>query len=559
MHRCVKSWLLPALAVCLLVSGISIAVGAVEGPLPAVYVYEERGEIEVVTSLASYLFTVDDADLRSVYLYYETWGTAGGELLAQTTETRLIEVDPQALGRSAPILKEERPILRQLMALRFSFPLRSYIATRDFATDAAFPFAFEGQDAPFTLLRAERTGEKTAVVEFAGTVHGVEIIKRFILEDVPYYTIRAEILVDNPGDEPVELRMNAGEYTPGSDAPSLVYLFDGVRSEERRDPELYSSFDGLGLVSKGVVLFLAPDNGTAMAPFVAPTTDVSWRFGTTWEVAPGAQEEMRSFRLYGGRRRYLLMEEAGLAEVDDPGTAARLIVPIVRFLDMLYRATGNYGWAIILFTILTRVILYPLMRKQYHSMARMQKLQPKLRKIQERYRDDRQLQQQKLMELYKREGVNPFGGCLPMLVQLPLLILLWRAIFYSSEQMHLSSGFLWLTDLSVRDPYYILVILTTAIMIVQQRLMTPTTGDAGASGKLMGYIFPLFMAVFFASFPAGLWLYYFLTTALQVGQQAIVNWELARADGGVVSVEEPQEPEGEGDADERPEAGDDQG
>jgi YidC/Oxa1 family membrane protein insertase len=311
----------------------------------------------------------------------------------------------------------------------------------------------------------------------------------------------------------------------------------------------------VGLVSKGTVQFLATNDGAAMAPFVEPTTDVSWRFGMAWEVAPGASGEITSFRLYGGRRRNLLMDEAGLAEVDDPGTAARLIVPVVRFLDMLYRATGNYGWAIILFTILTRVVLYPLMRKQYHSMARMQRLQPKLRKIQERYRDDRQLQQQKLMELYKREGVNPLGGCLPMLVQLPLLVLLWRAIFYSSEQMHLSAGFLWITDLSVRDPYYILVILTTAIMIVQQRLMTPTTGDAGASSKLMGYVFPLFMAVFFASFPAGLWLYYFLTTALQVGQQAIVNWELARAGGGRLPVEALEE---EGDADDQPDAGDDQ-
>ena len=555
MYRLVKPWIVAFLGVSALLASVAWSAAAVDGPLPAIYVYEERGEVEVVTSLASYLFSEAEADLRSVYLYYETWGSAGGELI-QGMETSLIQVDPEKLERQEPILKEDRPILRRLLAMRLSFPLNSFIARREPVPGATFPFTFEGQDAPFTLVRAERNADGLAVVEFAGVVAGVDVVKRFLIEDVSYYSINVEIEVANPGETPVELRMNAGGYTPGGGAPSLVYLFDGVRSEERRDPELYSQFGGLGLVSKGTVMFLAPDDGTAITPFVAPATDVSWRFGATWEVSPGTQ--LQSFLLYGGRRRFLLMEEAGLEAVDDPGIAARLIVPVVRFLDLLFRATGNYGWAIILFTILTRVVLYPLMRKQYHSMARMQKLQPKLRKIQERYREDRQLQQQKLMELYKREGVNPFGGCLPMLVQLPLLVLLWRAIFYSSEQMHLSSGFLWLADLSVRDPYYILVILTTAIMIVQQRLMTPTTGDAGPSGKLMGYIFPLFMAVFFASFPAGLWLYYFLTTALQVGQQAIVNWELARAEVGTASDLTAELLE-EVDGDDEREAGDDQG
>ena len=124
-----------------------------------------------------------------------------------------------------------------------------------------------------------------------------------------------------------------------------------------------------------------------------------------------------------------------------------------------------------------------------------------------------------------------------MVIQLPILILLWKAILYSAEQIHLSPGFLWLSDLSLRDPYFILVILTTAVMILQSRLMTPMTASEGSgSQKYMGYIFPLFMAVFLYNFPAGLWLYYFLTTILQVGQQYFVNWELARAEGGPVTV-----------------------
>jgi len=537
MDQPTTRWGLVPLVLCFaLLLAAPVAMAASDG-LPAVYVYEERGEVEVITSLGAYLFSVEDAALRSAYLYYETWGAQGGELVPGTT-TQLVQVDAEALGGAAPILKQERPILRRLLSLRFSFPLLSYIAYREYAPGTTFPFSIEGQDEGFELLFAERDATGKAIVEFGGSVGGLDVVKRFIFEDVPYYAVGVEIEATNPGDAAVDLKLNTAGYTPGGSGPALVYLFDGVRSDVARERGAYARFEGIGLVDKRTVFFLGADASSELSPFVAPTTDVSARFGVSWQVAPGTQTV--NFTLYGGRRRFLLMEDAGIEAVDDPGTAARLIVPIVRFLELLHRTTGNYGWAIILFTLLTRVILYPLMRKQYHSMARMQKLQPKLRKIQERFREDRQLQQQKLMELYKREGVNPFGGCLPMFVQIPLLVLLWRAIFYSSEQMHLSSGFMWLADLSVRDPYYILVVLTTAVMLVQQRMMTPMTagGEGGGSSKLIGYVFPLFMAVFFASFPAGLWLYYFLTTVLQVGQQAIVNWELGRSEAGKLAVPE---------------------
>jgi len=116
-----------------------------------------------------------------------------------------------------------------------------------------------------------------------------------------------------------------------------------------------------------------------------------------------------------------------------------------------------------------------------------------------------------------------------MLLQFPLLILLWQAIIYSAEQIKLSPGFLWIRDLSGPDPFYILVILTTGLMLFQQwlsqrRMATPAAGGT----QLIGWLFPIIMAVMFLNWPAGLWLYWFFTTALQVGQQAIVEWELAR-------------------------------
>ena len=123
-----------------------------------------------------------------------------------------------------------------------------------------------------------------------------------------------------------------------------------------------------------------------------------------------------------------------------------------------------------------------------------------------------------------------------MLIQLPIIIVIWRALLYASEQIHLSPGFLWVPDLSMPDPYFILVIVTTLIMMLQQYFMSPMTSDAAGPQKYMGYFMPLMMGVLLWRFPSGLWLYYLLTTAAQVGQQAFVNWEMARASAGQVAL-----------------------
>jgi len=376
--------------------------------------------------------------------------------------------------------------------------------SRKYTANILYPFSVQaGEETTLGTYTShvDRLSPDEIVVEFRRETDDLIIIKRFVIYNDPYYTIDLTLTVDNR------------------------ILAEGS----------YASFDGLGLMDKATVFFLKADSAPGVNPFVDRILSGTRQFGVELSASQGTTSY--SFSLYGGRRRYLLMEHSGLGKLDDPGTAARMMIPVIQFLDILYRYTGNYGWAIILFTLITRVILFPLMRKQYHSMAKMQKMQPRMKKLQERFKDDRQLMQQKLMELYKKEGVNPMGGCLPMFVQLPILILLWRAILYSGEQIHLSPGFLWLSDLSLRDPYFILVILTTAVMILQQKLMTPmTTGETKGSQKYMGYLMPVMMAFFLYNFPAGMWLYYLLTTLLQVGQQYFVNWEMAKADGGMVPI-----------------------
>ena len=453
-------------------------------------------EIVVSTSLANYVFSEQGGVMKSLFLSFAPYGANVEELVPGT------KTDPETLARQ-------------------------YVA------DAEFPFAFRAEgvsEGEYTLWEPRRVESDALEITFVGTFGEASVTKRYTIRDNSIYTVGVELIVENGAGDPFDVSMLLGNQLPQEGDPTLHYLFDGEPGTDLLASGSYFSFDGIGLMSKAIVFFLSPGDGTAAGPFVEGTPSGSRRFGVSMTVPQGTTTF--DFSLYGGRRRFLLMEAAGLAPLDEPGIGARLMIPVIQFLNMLYRATGNYGWAIILFTLLTRIVLFPLMRKQYHSMAKMQKIQPKMKRVQERFKDDRQLQQQKMMELYRKEGVNPMSGCLPLLVQLPILILIWRAILYSAELIHLSPGFLWIPDLSLYDPYFILVIVTTGIMMLQQWLMTPTRAETSGTQKYFGYIFPLIMAVLLWRFPAGLWLYYLLTTGAQVAQQAIVNREMARADAG---------------------------
>jgi len=459
-------------------------------------------EVIVSTPLAEYVFSEDRGTMKSAYLTFAPYGTEPTDLVPGSS--------------------------------------RSDDGAYLFIQSMNFPFSLsEGEllDGDYELSEPVFIEPDVLQIDLKGTLGDLAITKRFTIRADAIYTIGVELLVENGTGEPVELSMLLGGAIDEDDL-ELYFLFDGERGEDLLAEGSYFSFDGLGAMNKTNVLFLSTLDGTLASPMLQGTPAGNREYGVRLEAPAGSSSH--SFSMYGGRRRFLLMKAAGLAELDQPGVVARLMIPVIQFLEWLYRVTGNYGWAIILFTILTRIILFPLMRKQYHSMAKMQRIQPKLKRIQERFKDDKQLQQQKLMELYKKEGVNPMSGCLPLLVQLPILILIWRAILYSSESIHLSPGFLWIPDLSVADPYFILVIVTTGIMMLQQYLMGGATqAQATGSQKYFGYIFPVIMAVLLWRFPAGLWLYYLLTTGAQVVQQWIVNREMATAGGGRLTIEDP--------------------
>jgi YidC/Oxa1 family membrane protein insertase len=497
------------------------ALAAQRAGLAEPLIHEREGyyDIEVRTRLTSYLFSTEAGELRSAFLYFAPYGQRRDEMVADAT------TDPQTLARS-------------------------------FAPEGVFPFTLKlsGLEGPweYRLLRRE---EKMIQLEFSKASGDLRLRKIYTIRDDPSYTVDCELVLSNAGGRPLpieELKLLVGtdqfQVLRGQFVTAEVrYLFDGERTGVV--PPSYGRFDGLGVVAKSAALFLL----SRQAGF-APSLELDGRgrkvLGVKaegFELAPGEERTYR-FTLYAGRPKWTLLRLSGLERLVDVGPFGWALIGIVGFLDWLYRLSGNYGWAIILFTIVVRIVLFPLMRKQYYSMAKMQRLAPRLQQLQQRYKQDRELLQKKMMELYRKEGINPLSGCLPLLIQLPILYVLWQAILYSAERVHLSPGFLWMADLSVADPYYIIVVLNVVAMVLQSWLFTPTGGQKPNWLLILGM--PIFMGFLLRNFPAGMWLYWLFTTVLQIGQQWLINRELGRLGPVPLEPEPGPEPEKEGASDE---------
>jgi YidC/Oxa1 family membrane protein insertase len=246
-----------------------------------------------------------------------------------------------------------------------------------------------------------------------------------------------------------------------------------------------------------------------------------------WTSAPATALH---YRLYIGPKSFHDLEQAGgdLVQAIDLGWFWFIAKPLLIALRLIHELVGNYGWAIILLTIAVRLLFYPVNKKQIEAMKGMQLIQPEVKKIQERYADDREKMNQEMMELYRRHKVNPLAGCLPMLVQLPVFIGLYNVLLQSIELRH--APFIgWMHDLSQPDrlgmlsiPFVepagipVMTLLMGASMIVQQK-MTPSTADPAQQRVMM--IMPLVFTVMFVNFPAGLVLYWLSNNLLSIGQQ----------------------------------------
>ena len=247
----------------------------------------------------------------------------------------------------------------------------------------------------------------------------------------------------------------------------------------------------------------------------------------TVEVAAGASHEFES-RLYVGPKLQDEIEEVapGLGHTVNYGIFTVFSKPLFWLLSNIHSVVKNWGWAIVLLTVLIKLLFFKLTEAQYRSMARMRKLQPRIEQLKERYGDDRQRMSQAMMEMYKTEKVNPLGGCLPILVQIPIFIALYWVLLESVE-LRQAPFILWIDNLTARDPYFVLPVLNAAFMMMTQRL-TPTAGMDPMQRKIMQFM-PIGFSVMFAFFPAGLVLYWATNAGLSLAQQWYITRKIEAA------------------------------
>ncbi|MFP4207384.1 MAG: membrane protein insertase YidC [Wenzhouxiangella sp.] len=233
-----------------------------------------------------------------------------------------------------------------------------------------------------------------------------------------------------------------------------------------------------------------------------------------------------SARLYAGPKLQNRLDEIadGLVLSVDYRWFRILSQPLFWVLDKIHIVINHWGWSIVILTLLIKLIFYKLTEAQFRSMGKLRKLQPRIQQLKERYGDDRQKFGQAMMDIYKKEKVNPLGGCLPILVQIPIFISLYWVLLESVELRQTS--FLWVPDLSRPDPYFILPVLNGAFMIITQRLM-PTAGMDPTQRKIMMWL-PVVFAFMFALFPAGLVLYWATNAGVSLAQQWYILKRLER-------------------------------
>ncbi len=209
----------------------------------------------------------------------------------------------------------------------------------------------------------------------------------------------------------------------------------------------------------------------------------------------------------------------GAEKLVDFGFFTIVAKPLLWFIRLTHKVTGNYGIDIILISILIKIIFLPLTQISFKSMKEMQKVGPEMNRLKEQYKNDKARLQQEIMLLYKRRKINPMSGCLPMLVQIPVFIALYNALQNGIEMRH-APFFLWITDLAAKDPIYVTPIIMGATMFIQQK-MTPTAGDPAQAKMFL--LMPVMFTFLFLSFPSGLVLYWLINNVLSIAHQYYLN------------------------------------
>jgi YidC/Oxa1 family membrane protein insertase len=426
-------------------------------------------------------------------------------------------------------------------------PTRVYVAqTGVVGADPAYP----NHRSPFTVVDGPRkleAGKDSLDLTLVSESGGVKLAKTYTFHRGRYdATVKHE--VTNLGATPItpSLYMQIlrdGNKPEGESA--LYYTYTGpvlfteqdkfkkieFSAIEKNKPELpKASKDGwVGMIQHYFVTAWVPKEGE-QREFYARTVDKNLYSIGMMQPLPGIAPQSSvtsTAQLYvGPQDQHALAQLApGLDLVVDYGWLTFLAKPIFWLLEFLHRIVGNWGWAIVLLTVIIKAAFYPLSAASYKSMARMKEVTPRMMKLREQYGDDKAKLNAAMMELYKNEKINPLGGCLPILVQIPVFISLYWVLLASVE-MRNAPWMLWVQDLATPDAWFILPVLMMATMWIQYKL-NPTPPDP-VQAKVMMFM-PLIFGVMFFFFPAGLVLYWLTNNVLSIAQQWYVTKQIEKA------------------------------
>lgn len=373
--------------------------------------------------------------------------------------------------------------------------------------------------------------------------NGLTVRKEYLLRRGSY-EIGIRYFIENNGDQPLSFNHYEQLQRRHADSRSyLIHTFTGaaVSTPQKRyqkytyddlqdEPVSLSAKDGwASILEHYFVTAIIPVPETSYHYYSSIIGDSNYAigfYGPANKLEPGAQMAIDS-RVYVGPKLQKVLERVapGLDLTVDYGILWFIGKLLFWTLTQLHALFGNWGWAIILLTCIVKGLFFPLSAAGYRSMAKMRKVQPRLLAIRDRYQNDRNALNQAMMDLYKKEKINPLGGCLPILVQIPVFISLYWVILESVE-LRQAPWVFWITDLSIKDPFFVLPVLMTISMWMQARL-NPAPLDPMQARVMQ--IMPFAFGFFFAFFPSGLVLYWFINNVLSIGQQWYITRNEERA------------------------------
>jgi YidC/Oxa1 family membrane protein insertase len=476
-----------------------------------------------------------------------------------TVTTDVLQVTLDTLGGSidrAELLKQTDPNDPTRHVVLLDQSAHRYYVAQTGLVPGAGGTALPNHRTPMTLVPGDRTlkpGQDELKVSFESPdVGGVKLVKTYTFHRGDYL-IGVEHKIVNTSAAPVDPRLYLQLVRDGN-APegesSFYFTFTGpaiytdaekfhkiaFKDIEKRKagekPEHVTAADNgwIAMVqhyfTSAWLLDKAQTNAQPREFFtdrIAPNTYSVGMLVPVGTIAPGASKVVDA-RLYIGpqEENRLAGIAPGLELVKDYGWFTILAKPLFWLLTQLHKLIGNWGWAIVGLVVLLKIAFFWLNATAYKSMAKMKAINPKVMEMRERLKDKPQQMQQEMMRIYREEKVNPLGGCLPILVQMPFFIALYWVLLSSVEMRH-APWIAWITDLSAKDPYFILPLLMTATSVFQVWL-NPTPPDP-VQAKMM-WIMPLVFSVMFFFFPAGLVLYWLTNNILSITQQWLINKKL---------------------------------